>query len=116
MKINITPHQDYQVVRIEDELEIITDLSELKFLIDGYISVGKHKIAVAFSNTSYIYSGAIAVLMSCHNTLSEYDEGELCIVEPNKEIQWIFSKLNIDKVLNIYDSIDELPIKTSEDS
>ncbi len=115
MKIDINTHGGFQIVRIEEELEIITDLSELKFLIDGYISVGKRKIAVSFSDTSYIYSGAIAVLMNCHNALAEYDDGELCILEPNKDIRSIFSVLNIDKVLTIYDSVDDLPVEIFED-
>ncbi len=109
MKIEVHSHASFQVVTIKDDLEIITDLSELQFLIDGYITEGKHAIAVSFSDATYIYSGAIAVLMCCHKALAEYSDGMLCIIEPNREIRNIFSTLNIDKVLPIYDSADDLP-------
>ena len=48
MKIDIHDHGSFKVLKVEDELEIITDLSELKFLIDGYISQGIYKIAISF--------------------------------------------------------------------
>ena len=117
MKIDIHVRGPFKVIRVEDELEIITDLSELKFLIDGYMSRGIHKIAISFIGTSYIYSGAIAVLMECHKKLLDFSDGKLCILEPNEDIRAIFSALHIDKILNIYDSEDELPLyETPEES
>ena len=110
MKIDIHIHGPFKVLKVEDELEIITDLTELKFLIDGYISQGIHKIAVSFIDTSYIYSGAIAVLMECHKKLLDFDGGGLCILEPKEGIKAIFSQLHIDKILDIFDSEDELPL------
>lgn len=110
MKIDIHVHGPFKVLKVEDELEIITDLSELKFLIDGYISQGIHRIAISFSGISYIYSGAIAVLMECHKNLLDFDDGKLCIIETNDDIKTIFSSLNIDKILDIYDSESDLPM------
>jgi len=110
MRLEIKAHGHYKIIRIEDELEIITDLSELKFLIEGYISHGIRKIAVSFKGTSYIYSGAIAVLMECFKKLSDFPDGRLCIIEPNNELKGVFSALNIDKILKIYNSEDNLPL------
>lgn len=110
MKIDIHEHGAYKVIRVEDELEIITDLSELKFLVDGYLTRGIHKVAISFVGTAYIYSGAIAVLMECHKKLLDFNDGKLCILEANEDIKAIFSALNIDKILDIYDSEDDLPL------
>ena len=115
MKIDIHDHGSFKILKVEDELEIITDLSELKFLIDGYISQRIHKIAISFSGTSYIYSGAIAVLMECHKSLLDLDDGKMCIIEANDDIKIIFSSLNIDKILDIYDSENDLPMYDSEE-
>lgn len=109
MKIDIHTHGSFKVLKFEDELAIIADLSELKFLIDGYIKQGKRKIAVAFSEASYIYSGAIAVLVECRKELVENSGGRLCIIEPNEDIKSVFSISNLDKILEIYDSEDDLP-------
>jgi anti-anti-sigma factor len=109
MKIDIYTHGDYQVLKIEEVLQVISDLSELKFLIEGYLKRGKRHIAVGFTTASYIYSGAIAVLVDCYKRIAK-EGGDLCIIEPNQEILGIFSVLNISKILHIYQSEDELPV------
>ena len=107
MKIDITVNSGYQIISIEDELNIISDISELRFLIEGYITEGKNTIAVRFSNTSYIYSGAIAVLIDCYKKIKDVG-GDLCIIEGNLQVISVFRILNIDRVIHIYKSIDEL--------
>jgi anti-anti-sigma factor len=109
LRIEISTHSLYKIIRIQDELSVIADLSELKYIVNGYIKQGKRFIAVNFTDASYIYSGAIAVLISIHKELMR-DNGELCIIEPNKDLKRIFSVLHIDRVLKIYDSEDALPI------
>lgn len=107
MNIFISVNSGYQVITIEDELNIISELSELRFLIEGYITEGKNNIAVRFTNTSYIYSGAIAVLIDCYKKIKNVG-GDLCIIEGNPQIISIFRMLNIDRVIHIYKSADDL--------
>ncbi len=114
MKIDIYSHGDYQVLKIEEDLQVISDLSELKFLIEGYLKRGRRHIAVGFTTASYIYSGALAVLVDCYKKILR-DGGDLCIIEPNAEILGIFNLLNISKVLHIYHSEDELPAVTANE-
>lgn len=108
MKINISTKGAYQIIRIEDELQIISDLSELRYLICGYLSRGKRYIAISFTNVSYIYSGAIAVLIDCYKLITK-DHGELCIIESHTEILTVFKYLNLDKIIPYYMSVDDLP-------
>ncbi|NLD98675.1 MAG: STAS domain-containing protein [Fibrobacter sp.] len=108
MKIDISQKGAYQVLRIEEELNIVSDLSELRFLINGYIQQGKRFIAVSFCNVSYIYSGAIAVLIDCFKRLKN-ENGELCLLEPHADILSIFRYLNLDQLIPIYSTLDELP-------
>jgi anti-anti-sigma factor len=108
MKISMSTHGDYQILRIEEELSVISDLSELMHIIQGYLDRGKRYIAVGFTNTSYIYSGAVAVLVNCLQKVKSQG-GDLCIVEPNPEIADILKFLNINKIMNIYQSENDLP-------
>ena len=108
MKIDIHTHGDYQVLRIEDELSVISDLSELLFIIQGYLQRGKRYIAVGFTTTSYIYSGAVAVLINCLNKVKS-EGGDLCIIEPNPDIAGILNLINVNKILTIFQSEDDLP-------
>lgn len=107
MKIDISQSGIYHVFRIEDDLNIISDLSELRILIQGYLHQGKSHIAVSFTNVSYIYSGAIAVLVDCYKKV-KLENGRLCIVDPHPEIATIFKFLKLDTIFPVYASIEEL--------
>jgi anti-anti-sigma factor len=108
MRIEMHSHGDYQVLRVEDELAVISDLSELTFLIEGYLRHGKRHIAVGFTTTSYIYSGAVAVLINCLKKIRD-EGGDLCIIEPNPEMLSILNLININKIIAIYESENDLP-------
>ncbi|HEX2955797.1 MAG TPA: STAS domain-containing protein [Chitinispirillaceae bacterium] len=108
MKIDITQRGIYQVLQIEEELNVISDLSELRYLIRGYLNQGKKNIAVSFVNASYIYSGAIAVLIDCYKLIKK-DNGDLCIIESNPELRNIFKTLHLDQFMQMYQSLEELP-------
>jgi anti-sigma B factor antagonist len=113
VKIDIHTHGDYQVLKIEEELSVISDLSELMYIIQGYLQQGKRYIAVEFNAISYIYSGAVAVLISCYKKLKSED-GDLCIVEPNKDISSVLELINVNKIISVYQSEDDLPIWVQE--
>jgi len=111
MKLNIYAIGNHQMIKIEEDLNIISDLEELYYLVEGYIEQGKNKIAVSFPNASYIYSGAIAVLLKCVKKIKE-NEGELCIIESNFDIKNIFNVLQLNRLISIYES-DEALLRAS---
>lgn len=108
MRIETYSKGIFQVLRIKEEDNSITSLYELQDLITGYLERGKINIAVSFSDASYIYSGAIRVLIHCHNLITQRG-GELCIIEPNPKLFDVLEVLNIDRVVKIYVSEDYLP-------
>lgn len=108
MEIEVYRRGIYQVIKIKEELSVIADLSELQFLVEGYIKQGRTHICVGFTDASYFYSGAVGVLVSIIKRFSN-GENEFCIIEPNSELKRVFSLLNIDQLLKIYDSEEDLP-------
>jgi len=108
VKIETYAHGKYQVLRIQADDNNISNISELKDLISGYLNRGKIDIAVSFCDASYIYSGAISVLVDCYKKIEEKG-GSLCILEPNPGLFDILETLNIDRVINIYVSEQYLP-------
>ncbi len=107
MNFEIGKRGIFQVIRIRDELDVVSDLTELLYLVQGYMKQGRRHIAVGFSGMSYIYSGAVAMLIRCHRELKRED-GELCIIEPNENIRPILNLLHIDQVLRVLDSVEDL--------
>ena len=114
MNIDLSTSGYYQIIRIDEDLTVISDLAELRYLVKGYVSEGKRYIAVAFTNASYFYSGALAVLIECYRELAK-GNGDLCIIEANENLKSIFRILKIDTILNVYDTEDDLPQPIDDD-
>ena len=108
MKIETYEKGVYQIIRVQDEGHTINSLSELRDLIIGYLKRGKIHIAVSFCDASYIYSGAVSILISCYRMVEEH-KGSLCIIEPNPSLFDILETLNINNVINIYVGEEYLP-------
>lgn len=98
----------YQILRVEQDDDAVSDLSELEDLISGCLSRGKIHVAVSFLNASYIYSGALKVLISCLKRITAQG-GTLSIIEPNPKLLNILNTLTINRVIKIYVSEDYLP-------
>jgi anti-anti-sigma factor len=108
MQIKITKHGAYQVLRFHEAPAVIDDLTELRYLVKGYIDQGKRHIAVSFTDASYFYSGALGVLVECYLELKD-GEGELCVIEPNQKLKDVFKAVNLDKIFKVYESENDLP-------
>lgn len=108
MNIEVYPRGCYKMIRISDPLNVISDLTELRSLIEGYLQNSINTIAVNFRDASYLYSGAISVLVNCYKMIREQN-GDLCIVEPNPELLELLKQMNIDSIISVYGSEDDLP-------
>ncbi|MBD3316557.1 MAG: STAS domain-containing protein [Chitinivibrionales bacterium] len=108
MKIEIYEKGIFQIIRFSGPVKAIAQLEELQALIELYLRHGRVNIAVIFTDTSYLYSGAIAVLVQCYKKTSEKG-GRLCIVEPNRDLLALLEQMNIPSVIDVFDSEDALP-------
>ncbi|MFC1585670.1 STAS domain-containing protein [Fibrobacterota bacterium] len=110
MKMEIKTLGPYRILRIEEELEVISELVELQSLIEGYIKLGIKHIAINFTESSYIYSGAIGVLVRCYKQIKD-EGGKLCIIEPKDTMVAVLKATGITKIIKTYKSEDDLPAK-----
>lgn len=108
MKIETYEKGVYQIIKVQEENHTINQLDELRDLVTGYIRRGKVNIALSFCDASYIYSGAVSVLISCYRLVKD-NKGSLCIVEPDPGLFDILETLNINNVIKIYVSEEYLP-------
>lgn len=107
MKIELYPSGIFRILKIND-MSTVSTLDELCLLIDEYLSQNETHIALSFPETTYMFSGAVASLVSCIKKIRD-NKGELCIIEPNPEMVELFKQMGIDKILSIYQSESELP-------
>jgi len=107
MRFETYPKGIYRILEVSGNL-IISQLEELRILINGYLSEGETYIAVRFTDASYLYSGAIAVLVSCFRSVKD-TEGDLCLLEPKPEMIDLLKLMGIDNLIPIYASEENLP-------
>ncbi|NLD99997.1 MAG: STAS domain-containing protein, partial [Fibrobacter sp.] len=96
MLYTMYPSGIYRILEVSGNL-IISQLDELRILISGYISQGETCIAVRFTDASYLYSGAIAVLISCFKLVKDI-QGDLCLLEPKQEMLELLRQMGIDNL------------------
>ncbi len=108
MRIEVYNRGKYRIVKIRSPMNVISDLTELNALITGYLKNGFDNIAVSFTDSSYLYSGAVSVLVNCFKMVRERG-GDLCILEPNKSLLDLIKQMNIDSIIDVYTNEDELP-------
>ncbi len=110
MKIESYKRGEFQILKISTDEDTVSELSELQDLIYGYVDRGQISIAVSFTNATYIYSGAVRVLINCHKLVAGKG-GRLCIIEPDPSLFDVLELLNIDRVIHVYVSEEYLPIE-----
>lgn len=110
MKLDVSTKGKYKIITIHDSLKVISDLSSLKTEIEKHLERGEKNIAVSFSDASYLYSGAISVLVTCYRMVRE-EGGDLCIIEPQERVAELLDQMNIDRLIDIYESEDQLLVE-----
>lgn len=97
----------FLVVAISDEFTVIADLQDLDIFLDGLVGRGHLFIALRFEKISYIYSGALSILVKNAKRLRE-KKGEICLLEPNREVNDVIRIANLHNIINIFNTEEEL--------
>jgi len=83
MKIETYAKGRFQVLRVTEGDDKISDLSELQDLIIGYLNRGKCQYRCQLRRCLVYLQRRYRVLVNCHRMISERG-GELCIIEPTQ--------------------------------
>lgn len=107
MEYGIVKKDKYIVITLSDSINIISELTELKEIIEEQLKEGNKYIAVKFLNADYLYSGAISVLVSAYKVITD-ENGELCIIESNDKIMNLLDQMCITNIIPVHSSASEL--------
>ncbi len=93
------------VVDVEGQL-IVGNRQELKQKVLDELEAGERKFMIDFSNTGYIDSSGLGVLVSLSKKIREQG-GELRLANLNEDLRTLFELTKLDTLFNIADSRDE---------
>ena len=105
MAFQVRKSGDVMVIDIEGQL-IVGNRQELKQKILDALGTGERKFVVNFSDTSYIDSSGLGVLVSLSKKIRE-QEGVLRLSNLNEDLRTLFELTKLDTLFEIADSREE---------
>jgi anti-anti-sigma factor len=97
---------NYHVIDVVGKINRLKDSIVLKSFINTLLEKNITALALNLAKVTYLDSGALNVLIYCHNTLSKKG-GILCVIEPNEYVRDVLEVVGLDKLVKIFQSEEE---------
>ncbi|MGD9201837.1 MAG: STAS domain-containing protein [Chitinispirillia bacterium] len=108
-EINVihTPALNYDIFSLQGEL-VISSLTQITVELNKYININPLKdVVLDLSQTTFIDSSGIRLIINLKKRL-EGNNKKFYLLKPSEEVESIITNTNIDKILLIINSIQEL--------
>jgi len=93
------------VITLEGEVDVYT-APQLKQQMIGLLESGAKQVIIDLTKVEYFDSTALGVLIGGLKRMRERD-GNLSLICPNPRIKRVFEITGLDKIFDIYNSVDE---------
>jgi anti-anti-sigma factor len=107
MESEIYAKGNYQIIRINDILNLTSEIDALEDIVKNFIEEKNTAIAIHFTDGSYLCSRSGATLIRCWELIKEHN-GVLALVNVNEDIHDFLSIIDLDSLIQTYDSEEEL--------
>ena len=97
----------YRVIKIDEDVEENTELSELNIIVKSMLDQGKRTIAVRFTPQSFFGTKAVHDFVDCLEMITE-KQGRLAVVNPNRYIHNFLDAIDFDHVVRVCNSEEDL--------
>ena len=105
MAFEVTEKSGVTIIDVEGQL-IVGNRQELKQKVLERLDSGERKFLIDFSNTGYIDSSGLGVLVSLSKKIREQG-GELRLANLNEDLKTLFELTKLDTLFHISNSRDE---------
>jgi anti-sigma B factor antagonist len=105
MAFEVTEKGGVTIIDVEGQL-IVGNRQELKQKVLERLDTGERKFLIDFSNTGYIDSSGLGVLVSLSKKIREQG-GELRLANLNEDLKTLFELTKLDTLFHISNSRDE---------
>jgi stage II sporulation protein AA (anti-sigma F factor antagonist) len=106
MDIGGRESKKFSIIDVVGKIDRLKDSIILKSYINTLFEKNISRIALNLSQVTYLDSGALNVLIYCHNTLKKRD-GVLVIIEPNEYVKDVLDVVGLNKLVKIYSTEEE---------
>ena len=106
MEISGRQKKKFEVVDIIGKVDRLKDSIVLKSHVNTLIEKSRLNVALNLSKVTYLDSGALNVIIYCHNTLKKMG-GKLVLIEPNEYVKDVLDVVGLTKVVSIFPTEEE---------
>ena len=96
----------FEIVDISGKIDRLKDSIILKSFVNTLLEKKHLKIALNLSKVTYLDSGALNVMIYCHNVLKKKG-GTLILIEPNEYVTDVLEVVGLHKLVKIYPTKEE---------
>ena len=105
MSFQVSKNDDVTLIEVEGQL-IVGNRQELKQKVLEHLEGGDRKFVIDFSNTGYIDSSGLGVLVSLSKKIREQG-GELRLSSLNEDLRTLFELTKLDTLFRIANTREE---------
>lgn len=105
MNFDISRHDDVTIVEVTGQL-IVGNRQELKDDVLELLGAGSRKFLIDFSDTAYIDSSGLGVLVSLSKKIREKG-GEMRLSNLNEDLRTLFELTKLDTLFHITDTREQ---------
>ncbi len=106
MKISTSSHNNNTIITVNGEIEF-NNVGKLKKEVNDLIDGGCRSLILDMKDVSYIDSMAIGLLAVTHKKMKNAS-GKFVLINVSADLMAFLKISTIDKMLTIYDSLDEV--------
>ncbi|MDD5674094.1 MAG: STAS domain-containing protein [Chitinivibrionales bacterium] len=96
----------YHIIDIVGKIDRLKDSIVLKSFVNTLMEKNHTKVALNLIQVTYLDSGALNVMIYCHNVLRKKG-GTLVLIEPNEYVSDVLSVVGLNKLVPIYRTEEE---------
>jgi anti-anti-sigma factor len=106
MNIGGRDSKGYHIIDIVGKIDRLKDSIVLKSYVNTLLEKNVLNIALNLAQVTYLDSGALNVLIYCHNTLRKKG-GSLVLIEPNEYVRDVLEVVGLNKLVKIFTTEEE---------
>ena len=106
MDIGGRDKNNFHIIDIVGKIDRLKDSIILKSYVNTLLEKSVHNVAMNLAQVTYLDSGALNVLIYCHNTLKKKG-GNLVLIEPNEYVRDVLEVVGLNKLVKIYSTEEE---------
>jgi anti-anti-sigma factor len=106
MDIGGRDKKHYYIVDVVGKIDRLKDSIVLKSYINTLLEKETYNVALNLAQVTYLDSGALNVLIYCHNTLHKKG-GYLVLIEPNEYVRDVLEVVGLNKLVKIFSTEKE---------